>query len=516
MKKAAALALRTILAIEGILLILRSHQVIATLVQRSESYGQPMLQYWVNLGTRLEDGAPVFGMCALITAWGLLSGRRWADRASLILSIFHLILFPFFTPAGFLGLAVWRRRSRVEDGLNARWREPLPSSVLPGAFRMLATVAIGCGTVMLYMLIGHGIEHRGELLPAWTIPVLLAIGFGVLTVLHDLGHVFAGKVSGFHFDTVAVGGLEFVRKDSGSGWSLRRKDQSVWRYLRVGAQVTRLDRLDSRLVVLQLGGPLCEFVVGLITFACALAVPNPYAREICGLVSVLAFGRYVMEMALLYTPNDDYTDGARLVQLWRRDPEGERWCALHAIARSQAEPVSPRQWTESWVIRVSADPESPVYAAGCFYAYAYYMDCNDIEKAEEYIDRLRSIKGWNQNERVAVEVAFFEAYTNQRSAAAGSMQPSEFPQTAAAMRMQAMALVSDGHTSEAAEKIEASRSALAPRGGWTIFENRLLGEIERRIQESRAAAESEKEQQQAPPAAPDPRSFAELIRRTAM
>ncbi len=513
MKEAAALALRTILGIEGILLILRSHQVIATLIQRAEGYGDPVLQYWTDLGPRLIDGAPVFGMCALVTSWGLLSRRRWADRASLIVCLFHIVLFPFFTPAGILGLAVWRRRNRIVDGMSARWHQPLPSSTLPGSFRMLASFAICFGAGTLYALIVRGASGNPDLIPAWTIPLLLGASYGVLSVWHDLGHLLAGRVSGFDFDRIALGGLELCRKEEG-GWKLRRRDRSIWRYLHIGARTTRLDRLDSRLVFMQLGGPLFEFAAGLVAFAVSLAHPSPQWREVCGILAVVAFSRYVMEMALEFTRDNDYTDGARLVQLWGRQPEGERWCALHSIAQSQSEPVSPKDWHESWVIRVSADPESPVYPAGCFYAYAHYLDCNNLEKAEEFIERLRSIKGWHNQDRVAAEVAFFEAFTDQRSPAA-ELRHGTFEPSPSVMRMQAMALVSDGHAGEAKERIQQSRKALG-RGGWAIFETRLLGEIERRIEKSReeAANGNAGGENQAPAVAPE--DFAQLIRRTAM
>ena len=513
MKEAAALALRTILGIEGILLILRSHQVIATLTQRAEGYGGAILEYWLNLGSRLQEGAPVFGMCALITAWGLLSRRRWADRASLILCLFHILLFPFFTPAGLLGFAVWRRRNRTLEGMNARWHQPLPSSTLPGAFRMLASMAICFGAGALYALIIHGSSGQPDLIPAWTVPLLLVGSYATLSAIHDLGHLLAGRVSGFDFDIIAFGGLELYRKAEGS-WGLRRRDRSIWRYLNIGARATRLDRLDSRLVFMQLGGPLFEFSTGLVAFAVSLAHPVPQWREVCGIFAVVAFSRYVMEMALEFTRDDDYTDGARLVQLWGRQPEGERWCALHSIARSQAEPVSPKDWHESWVIRVSADPESPVYPAGCFYAYAYYLDCDNLEKAEEYVERLRSIKGWHNQDRVAAEVAFFEAFTDQRSPAA-ELRHGTFEPSPSVMRMQAMALVSDGNAGEAEARIQQSRKALG-RGGWAIFENRLLGEIERRIEKSRLDAQggaNGQHPEQPPVAAED---FAQLIRRTAM
>ncbi len=509
-KKATAF-LRIILGIEGVVLILRTPQIIAALTRDAGAGGAALGEFWANLASRMDTGMPILGMCALMTAWGLLSGKKWADRAGFMMSVIHLILFPFFTPVGLLGLAVWKRTKAV-DGLNIRWQDPVPTAVLPGAFRLLASVAVCTMTATLYLLIGHSQAHEEELLPAWSLPLLLAAAFGILSVVHDLGHIFAGRISGFTFDSIHVGFLELDRTETG-GWQRRKRDDSVWKYLRVGARATRLDRLDSRLVVLQLGGPLSEFVIGLVGFAAMVAAANLYAKELLGIFSLMASCRFVMEMALLRTSSEDYTDGARLVQLWNRDPEGERWCALHSIAQSRSEPVAPKDWPEAWVVRLSADPESPVYAAGCFYAYAHYLDRHDLERAEEFVNRLRSIKGWNNQERVAIEVAFFEAFTNQRTAAMVNYG-GVFEQSPASMRMEAMALVSDGYTGEATEKIVQSRNSLGA-GGWAIFENRLLGEIERRIIESRAGVNASAKPASALADLPV-ESFADLIRRTAM
>jgi hypothetical protein len=509
--KKASTIFHVVLGIEGIVLILRTPQLIASLTGEAGFGGAWLVEFWRNLAGRMDAGMPLLGMCALITAWGLMAGKRWARRSGVFLSWIHVFMFPYFTPAGLLGLYACRRK-RDFATLDTRWQEPVPASVLPGAFRMLAALSITMMTASLYLLIRHSQEHPVDLVPAWLLPPVMALIYGLLGILHDLGHWLSGRISGFDFGKLTVGPLEFHRSLP-SGWSIHRRNRTVWRYLEVGARAKRLDRLDSRLVVLQLGGPLGEFLIGVISFAALSAVSQPLMREILGLVALLACGRFIMELALLRDSNEDFTDGARLVQLWNRDPEGQRWCALHSIAQSQTEPVAPKEWQESWVIRLSADPESPVYAAGCYYAYAYYLDNDNIEKAEEYIERLRGIKGWHHEERVAVEVAFFEAFTNQRSPAAASqihLADHHSHSSAAARRMEAMSLVSDGYSGEAARKIEESRKDLGA-GGWAIFEKRLLGEVEKRLQENRARANTVAVVDDLPST-----EFAELIRRTAM
>ena len=50
--------------------------------------------FWLELAKNLESGMPVLGMCCLITVWGMMSGKRWAERSALFLSVIHLLLFP--------------------------------------------------------------------------------------------------------------------------------------------------------------------------------------------------------------------------------------------------------------------------------------------------------------------------------------------------------------------------------------------------------------------------------------
>jgi hypothetical protein len=519
--KTAPTLLRISLWLEGILLILRTPQVIATVTQNAEAIHPGLAAFWRDLGARLDDVMPVLGMCCFVTVWGMMSGKKWADRASLILSLLHLMLFPFFLPFGILGIYVWKqsRTNKLSlESMNARWQEPVPTALLPGAMRLLVALSIIAMTVTLFRLVRHSqVVGDDSLVPAFALPVLLAAIYGALVLLHDLGFWFGGHVSGFDFDVVPFGFLQFEQTDT--GWQARKRDTSIWRYLRVGSQVTRTDRIDSRLFVHLLGGPMCELVFGLIAFAAAVSLPSPTASEVAGLFALVAFGRFLMNVALMRTSEEDFTDGARLLQLWNREPEGERWCALHLIAQSQGSPVAPRDWQEAWVLRVSADPESPIYAAGCFYAYAHYLDKQNLEKAAEYLDRLKSIPDWRAQERIAVEVSFFEAFTDQRSSNDAIEHPKLDPALNApsGMRMLAMSLCHDGYTGEAAQKVKETRKALREHrqgGGWDIFEKSLLDQIEVRIQESRNAKEHSDEL----PAIDDvPASqFAELLRRTAM
>ena len=511
--KRASTFLRIVLWLEGIVLILRTPQVIAGLTQTAGSAGGLLGSYWGDLAGNLESGLPVLGMSCLITVWGMMSGKRWAERSAVFLSVIHLFLFPFFTPVGILGLLTRKRRSPEEKlwAGDVRWQEPVPTAMLPAAFRLLSAIAIVGLGLSIFLLIRMS-QTRSELLgPIWVLPLLAGMVYGVLALLHDLGHLAAGAASGFSFDAVPLGAYQRVRTDA--GWKFTRAEKGVWRHLRVGSRPFSVDRLDSRLFVHQLGGPMCDLVLGLIAFACLVALRIPYVTEMLGITALLAFGRFLMEMALLRTAGEEFTAGARLLQLWNRDAEGERWCALHSIARSQGEKIAPKEWPEAWVVRLSADPESPLYAAGCFYAYAHYLDRGDIGKAGEFIERLQSVKGWKNEERISVETIFYQVLTDQRSATRVDYGRAGYESSVPGMRAEAMSLYADGFFNESEHKIAEARKIIARRSenGWTMFESTLLGQIESCLQEARERRKSPVELEAAPAG-----QFAEVLRRTAM
>jgi len=511
--KRASTFLRIVLWLEGIVLILRTPQVIAGLKDFAAWMDPTLGAMWANLSVNLESGLPVLGMCCLVSVWGMMSGKRWAERSSLILSVIHVVLFPFFTPIGIWGLVARKRRTAAEKlwAGDVRWQEPVPTALLPGAFRLLSALAIAGLGLSIYFLIRLSQTDAQLLLPIVSLPGCIGVIYALLSLIHDLGHFVAGLVSGFAFDGVPLGVFQRTRTDR--GWKVTRAEYSHWRHLWVGSRALRLDRLESRLFVHQLGGPLIELVIGLIAFACLVALRVEWLTELVGITGLLAFGRFLMEMALLRTSEEEYTDGARLLQLWNRDAEGERWCALHSIARSQGNIVRPKDWPEAWVMRVSADPESPVYPAGCFYAYAHYLDNGDIEKAGEYIERMQSVKGWKSQERTSVEVLFYQALTERRSAERVDYGRAGYERSVSGMRMEAMALFADGFYNESERKIAEARKVLQTRkdNGWTVYENSLIDVVERRLQEARNRRNQNMELEEAPAG-----HFAEVLRRTAM
>ncbi len=153
--KRASTFLRIVLWLEGIVLILRTPQVIAGLKSVAAWLDPALGTMWANLAVNLESGLPVLGMCCLVSVWGMMSGKRWAERSTLILSGIHLVLFPFFTPLGVWGLLA-RKRKTAEEKLWAgdiRWQEPVPTAQLPAAFRLLSALAIAGLGISIYLLI---------------------------------------------------------------------------------------------------------------------------------------------------------------------------------------------------------------------------------------------------------------------------------------------------------------------------------------------------------------------------
>jgi len=137
--------------------------------------------------------------------------------------------------------------------------------------------------------------------------------------MHELGHVMAGKCTGFRIIGMYLGPIEIVPLFR---MKLRRKAR-----LPGAAGLTVLvplhsHNLRSRAVVMLLAGPITNLVTG---FGLALLVPNYglfsgsfiFFSLIVGFINLLPFRRLAL-----------HSDGQRILMLLRNSAQGERWLAL--------------------------------------------------------------------------------------------------------------------------------------------------------------------------------------------
>jgi len=233
--------------------------------------------------------------------------------------------------------------------------------------------------------------------------------FAIIGV-HELGHVMAGRCTGFRIIGMYLGPIEIVPLFR---MKLRRKPR-----LPGAAGLTVLvplhsRNLRSRAVVMLLAGPIANLVTG---FALALLVPNYGLFSGCfiffsllvGFINLLPFRRFAL-----------HSDGQRILMLLRNSAQGERWLALMQLTAdlqggTDFEHLNP----EFIAIATAIQDGSPdtVSAHGLAYGAAFHRhDDNEAARLLEVCLRYSGFVPPLMREAGFADAAIFQARRRKRA-----------------------------------------------------------------------------------------------------
>ena len=407
---------RNLLWAEGAFFCLGAPQVVYQLVQRSASTDEDFL----FLQTLIYCGLGyVFlaGIAALVAAYGLEQNRPWAPAALRVVSAGNLLLAPVGTVFGVCGLwLTLNPEARAMLTFEMASEAPKePAGAEPASWLGRAVVAVQVlASLILVPLTANYLKAKG--MPtlnyvSFVVCFLLAVLIGILC--HELGHVVAGKISGLRFQTLAAGPLVVSRLSD--GWRYQWvNSRGLWNGITVMSP-SRPTRLRSNAIFFVLGGPIGSLLCGAAAIALMLAGPGLQmgeAAEFFGILGVIELVNCVANLVPLRVPGG-YTDGARLLQLARKDAEGVRFLAELAFGLSDTTTLRPKDWHPEWVKAVTEDPLAPGFSRGCYHAYVHHLDRGDADEASIWLARCmdshRALKRDPYRWILAIENAFFEA-----------------------------------------------------------------------------------------------------------
>jgi hypothetical protein len=199
---------------------------------------------------------------------------------------------------------------------------------------------------------------------------LIALATVVATVaVHEIGHMIAGLLAGFRFDSLRVGPFTVHR---GCRFSFER---SLGNWFGGAATVVPVstDRLLTGAMVLVCGGPAASIVSGC---AVLLFPAKSLAGWAFGIASLLGgLGDLVP-----FRFRSVVSDGARIrMLLWDR-PQGERWLALLRLGAELASgtppDLLPQVYLEKAIAFRDASPDT-VTAHAIAYSTAFYTHKDD-------------------------------------------------------------------------------------------------------------------------------------------
>ena len=434
----------------------------------------------------------VSGVAAAVAADGMEQNRSWARLALQLSSFLNLFIFPLGTALG--GYGLWmtlneRARASLDYEIAADApREPVGAKKPSWPGRTM-TVIQALASLILVPLAANYLKSRG--VPAmdyvsFVVCFLVAVLLGILC--HETGHVVFGLMSGLRFQTLAAGPLVVSRLSDGYRFQLVNS-RGLWNGLTVMSP-TKPTRLRSNAVFFVLGGPVGSLFCGAGALALMLAGPDLHmgqAAEFFGILGVIELVNAAANLIPLQVPGG-YTDGARLLQLMRKDAEGMRFLAELAFGLSDTTSLRPRDWHADWIKAVTADPLSPGFSHGCYHAYMHYLDRGDVDEASIWLARCmdshRALKRDPYRWILAIENAFFEArhlknleaakdWLNVRRAGIPAERYTE-------LRVRASIHVAEGERELAGKAIEAAvrLHAEAAETGRQQFERDVLRDVQ--------------------------------------
>ena len=302
-------------------------------------------------------------------------------------------------------------------------------------------------------------------LPALAFFAALPLTAFLVILVHELGHVIAGVLTGMTFKLLIVGPLHVERTGSRLRFKWNRQ-LALWGGIAV-CLPTSPERLDRQMATMVLGGPIASLLLALLA---ALLFPlwPPWL-----LVAILSAGITLVTGFPAHT-GPFYTDGARVRMLWRGGPDAERWISVTLSYSYTANGLRPRNWPSELVSRLERHASSSLDGLGCaLQAYSAALDRQDLSSAAHWLDLLLSYQDhWPSHLKapLMLEAAYFTARHQHRAAPARAFLDQSAAglliEPATRLRSEAAVLFAEGHAGTALatvqRAIEAAQSSASP------------------------------------------------------
>jgi len=191
--------------------------------------------------------------------------------------------------------------------------------------------------------------------------IFVCASYFLAMIIHETGHLIAGLCSGYRMNYMRVGPIQI-----NSRFRVSRAPRSGVGLAGLASLFPRRkDGVHARAIVYILGGPLAN----LISAGCVLLFPRPLSSfAICFAgVSLLLGLRSLMPFVMLGVASD----GSRLLMVWRRTHQGERWLAIMQLYSALWDGVLPEN-LDSEMLEKAIAVIDPLLDTGVGYQLAYW------------------------------------------------------------------------------------------------------------------------------------------------
>lgn len=225
----------------------------------------------------------------------------------------------------------------------------------------------------------------------WVVVGAIVAGF-INAVVHELGHLLAGKRNGFAFSSMAIWFFKWTKEGEGVKFSLTIPINQAGYTEMIP---THTDNMAKRYSKMTAGGFIGSFIcmiLGILPF-----IFNAMSVELfCVLGMFLPLGAYYFfGNALPMTSNKVRNDGAVVCGLRKMDDVAKVTVNLLTAQAQIYQGRTPAEVDEDLYFDLPQLAEDqPEFAMLLNARYNYYLDLNDIKNAQATIDRLLSLEDY--------------------------------------------------------------------------------------------------------------------------
>jgi hypothetical protein len=232
-------------------------------------------------------------------------------------------------------------------------------------------------------------------------------------MVHELGHLAAGRALGFHFSFVSIGSV-ILSLEHGVLKIRVRRDMGAAGY--AGMRADGIRRLRHRSLIFLAAGPTANLLSIPITILLVdYAIPGLKGTWVpllgvpfvvfSGLFGVLNFVPYGLSAS---------SDGSRIAMLLTSREHARRWISNMAIGSQMNKNMRPRNWQRTWLqAACSVHDVSTGELYGNYLAYVSANDRKDESAAAGYLERCLELSWFcrpTTRDIIAQEAAVFTAW----------------------------------------------------------------------------------------------------------
>ncbi|WP_140465247.1 M50 family metallopeptidase [Hymenobacter nivis] len=237
----------------------------------------------------------------------------------------------------------------------------------------------------------HAAWGRGQ---AAGLLALLPVAWLLAVLLHELGHVLAGQWQGFRFCWLAVGPLLWKR-EAGRLRLAWNTNLNLAGGMALCLPPPAGD-LRRRFMAFAAGGPLGSAAWAATALGTYALLPIPASAVGQVLAASLAASGSISALLTLLTlipvhVGGFYSDGSRLLHLWRGDAAGQLDLALLTVMAHSTAGTRPRHLPQGPLAAAAAlPPELPMQAYAHYYRYLGALDAQQIAQAGQHLAAYRT------------------------------------------------------------------------------------------------------------------------------